>query len=50
MLREVSEADLPGVALAEVGYEKQVVGRPDDPLRAIGRGAFLECNTAQDAS
>ena len=47
---EVGEADLALVALAVVGDEEQVVRGPGRPLGAVGRGALLERQLAQDAA
>src|SRR5512132_3653686 len=46
----MSEADLPILALAEVGQEKQILGLPGGPLRAVGGGALLPDDPAQDAA
>ena len=50
VLGEVGEADLPLVALAVVGNEEQIVRRPGRALGAVGRGALLEHDAAQDTS
>ena len=49
-LREVGEADLALVALAVVGDEEQVVRGPGGALGAVGGGALLERDLAQDAA